>query len=372
MRLLDGGYKRYRTEVLRFLNGAATGNGNGNVAQNKALAALEEAVAAEAKTALAGVVAAANEEADVSGSRKRDGRRRGNGREGGGAGGAGAAVAVADVVPGPHSPGVFEYRMLSGLTGVGKTDLLMKLREAGEQVLDLEGLANHRGSLLGGAGMPAQPTQKMWESMIVAELRSFDTRRPGEFKRGGEESRGMEGGRERGRERDGGRGGGERERERESSADHESTTILEYHTAPPRHHCRTDAPPPTSHHSPLTTSHHSPSATYLLPPASVFIESESSKVGNRSVPPALWLAMKSAGRYEVQVPVAVRVQRILADYDYWINNPEDLKGMLQKLKSSKCMCQCECGVSKCECECGASVAHASVARVWRECGASVA
>ena len=45
----------------------------------------------------------------------------------------------------------YPLMILRGLTGAGKTRVLHKLDEIGEQVLDLEGLANHRGSALGGA-----------------------------------------------------------------------------------------------------------------------------------------------------------------------------------------------------------------------------
>lgn len=70
------------------------------------------------------------------------------------------------------------YRVICGLTGSGKTRLLHRLRERGAQVLDLEGIAAHRGSVLGGLPDRPQPSQKMFESMLWARLRELDPRRP--------------------------------------------------------------------------------------------------------------------------------------------------------------------------------------------------
>jgi tRNA 2-selenouridine synthase len=64
--------------------------------------------------------------------------------------------------------------ILAGLTGTAKTDLLKKLELAGEQVLDLEGMANHRGSLLGGDPDTPQPAQKYFESLLNARINAFD------------------------------------------------------------------------------------------------------------------------------------------------------------------------------------------------------
>ena len=66
--------------------------------------------------------------------------------------------------------------MLCGLTGSGKTALLAALQRAGGQVLDLEGLAEHRGSVLGEM-VPSQPTQKRFESRLYDRLRGFDMER---------------------------------------------------------------------------------------------------------------------------------------------------------------------------------------------------
>jgi tRNA 2-selenouridine synthase len=75
-------------------------------------------------------------------------------------------------------PANFEFRVVHGPTGSGKSRLLASLRRAGAQVLDLEDLAAHRGSVLGGLPERAQPSQKMFESLLLRELSALDAARP--------------------------------------------------------------------------------------------------------------------------------------------------------------------------------------------------
>lgn len=75
-------------------------------------------------------------------------------------------------------PAGLTFRVVCGRTGSGKTRLLQALREAGAQVLDLEGLACHRGSVLGVLPGRAQPSQKHFETCLWEELRRFDPARP--------------------------------------------------------------------------------------------------------------------------------------------------------------------------------------------------
>lgn len=75
-------------------------------------------------------------------------------------------------------PDRFGFHVLCGQTGSGKTRLLQALAAAGQQVLDLEGLARHRGSVLGGLPGEPQPSQKRFESGVWRALSGFDTARP--------------------------------------------------------------------------------------------------------------------------------------------------------------------------------------------------
>ncbi|HUG26102.1 tRNA 2-selenouridine(34) synthase MnmH [Piscinibacter sp.] len=71
----------------------------------------------------------------------------------------------------------FRYRVLCGKTGSGKSRLLGALRDQGAQVLDLEALANHRGSVLGLVPGSPQPSQKQFDSRVWETLRHFDPER---------------------------------------------------------------------------------------------------------------------------------------------------------------------------------------------------
>mgnify|MGYP000179295036 CR=1 FL=1 len=78
-------------------------------------------------------------------------------------------------------PQQFTYRVLCGLTGSGKTLILRQLAQRGVQVLDLEELANHRGSLLGQEWEDeplSQPSQKWFESLLLEKLQHFDVHKP--------------------------------------------------------------------------------------------------------------------------------------------------------------------------------------------------
>ena len=72
----------------------------------------------------------------------------------------------------------FSYVVIAGRTGSGKTRLLQALAEAGAQVLDLEGLARHRGSVLGGLPHEPQPTQKAFDTQLWSALSALDPSRP--------------------------------------------------------------------------------------------------------------------------------------------------------------------------------------------------
>jgi tRNA 2-selenouridine synthase len=59
-----------------------------------------------------------------------------------------------------------KYILVGGMTGTGKTDIIHELKRLGEQVLDLEELASHKGSAFGAVGMGNQPTQEQFENEL--------------------------------------------------------------------------------------------------------------------------------------------------------------------------------------------------------------
>lgn len=68
----------------------------------------------------------------------------------------------------------WEIVLVSGATGSGKTELLHHIAEQGEQVLDLEGIANHKGSVFGGFGQQPQPTTEHFINLLHKCFREFD------------------------------------------------------------------------------------------------------------------------------------------------------------------------------------------------------
>lgn len=114
--------------------------------------------------------------------------------------------------------------LLDGGTGTGKTDMLKSVARRGVQVLDLENLALHRGSLFGALAGKPQPSQKWFESTLMKALAGMDPSRP------------------------------------------------------------------------------------------VLVEAESSKIGNRTLPPALWRAMERAPRIEISAPIEKRASYLVNRY----------------------------------------------------------
>ncbi|MBK8670638.1 MAG: tRNA 2-selenouridine(34) synthase MnmH [Saprospiraceae bacterium] len=64
----------------------------------------------------------------------------------------------------------YPFIVIGGYTGSGKTHLLDELKERGETIIDLEGLASHKGSAFGNIGMPDQPSQEMFENLMALEI----------------------------------------------------------------------------------------------------------------------------------------------------------------------------------------------------------
>lgn len=71
----------------------------------------------------------------------------------------------------------FLFIIIGGSTGSGKTEVLRALAQKGEQVIDLEKLANHRGSVFGGLMMPPQPTTEQFQNNLFEEILRLDLNR---------------------------------------------------------------------------------------------------------------------------------------------------------------------------------------------------
>lgn len=68
--------------------------------------------------------------------------------------------------------------VLGGMTGSGKTELLNELSSVGQQVIDLEGLANHKGSAFGAIGQKPQPSTEFFENLLFEDLNKLDIQKP--------------------------------------------------------------------------------------------------------------------------------------------------------------------------------------------------
>lgn len=68
----------------------------------------------------------------------------------------------------------FKFVVIGGSTGSGKTEILNALKAIGEQVIDLEGLANHKGSVFGGLMMPPQPTTEQFQNNLFEHILTLD------------------------------------------------------------------------------------------------------------------------------------------------------------------------------------------------------
>ena len=84
------------------------------------------------------------------------------------------AAMLADIAQiAPH----YQFQVISGPTGSGKTRLLQALQQEGAQVLDLEDLAQHRSSVLGHIPGQSQPSQKHFDTLVWQTLKKFDPKK---------------------------------------------------------------------------------------------------------------------------------------------------------------------------------------------------
>ena len=69
----------------------------------------------------------------------------------------------------------YAFKVIGGYTGSGKTETLHALRQLQEPIIDLEGLAHHKGSAFGNLGQPVQPTQEQFENLLAQSLYTIST-----------------------------------------------------------------------------------------------------------------------------------------------------------------------------------------------------
>jgi tRNA 2-selenouridine synthase len=68
----------------------------------------------------------------------------------------------------------WKFKVITACTGSGKTELLWSIKDSGEQVVDLEALAHHKGSVFGGLGHAPQPTTEQFENNLFWSMKDFD------------------------------------------------------------------------------------------------------------------------------------------------------------------------------------------------------
>jgi tRNA 2-selenouridine synthase len=72
----------------------------------------------------------------------------------------------------------YKFNVLAGSTGSGKTEILNALQKRGEQIIDLEKIANHKGSVFGGLMMPPQPTTEQFQNYLTENILQLDPSKP--------------------------------------------------------------------------------------------------------------------------------------------------------------------------------------------------
>ena len=133
--------------------------------------------------------------------------------------------------------------LISGKTGSAKTKILKSIENEGGQILDLEGLANHKGSLLGKIPDLIQPSQKFFESLIFNKIQNLNLK------------------------------------------------------------------------------------------DKIYIEAESSKIGNIHIPKSIWKKMIKSPRIEISANLELRTKFLVSDYDYMCNDPTLINPIIKGLKN---------------------------------------
>lgn len=144
----------------------------------------------------------------------------------------------------------YQFKIIGGFTGSGKTGIIANMKNQNISAVDLEGLANHKGSAFGSIGQPPQPTQEMFENCLALALSTVGTKQQAEN-------------------------------------NEQSSPVLT-----------------------LTASDQPPT----INDRTVWLEDESQRIGNLMIPPPLWQQMRRAPVYFLQIPFEERLSNIIQDY----------------------------------------------------------
>jgi tRNA 2-selenouridine synthase len=173
----------------------------------------------------------------------------------------------------------YHFKIIGGYTGSGKTLLLHALAKENKATIDLEGLANHKGSALGALGQLPQPSQEMFENLLAQELEKGQ-----QTMDDGQQTR------DDGRQtRDGGR---KTVDDRRQMDDNERQTFYNE-----------------------DSKYNEPTANYQLPTANcIWLEDESQRIGNLQIPMPLWKTMRSSKVYFFEIPFEERLNYLTEEY----------------------------------------------------------
>jgi tRNA 2-selenouridine synthase len=159
----------------------------------------------------------------------------------------------------------YHFKIIGGYTGSGKTLLLDALAKENNATIDLEGLANHKGSALGGIGQAKQPSQEMFENLLAEQLEATC------------------------KTTDNGR---------------QAMDDVQQTTDDRQHHLYTE---PSKSNEPITN--------YSLPTANcIWLEDESQRIGNLQIPMPLWYTMRSSKVYFFDIPFEERLNYLTEEY----------------------------------------------------------
>ncbi len=166
----------------------------------------------------------------------------------------------------------YHFKIIGGYTGSGKTLLLHALAKNNNATIDLEGLANHKGSALGGIGQAAQPSQEMFENYLATELKDMSG-----IKYNGQQAADS----------------GKQKKEEEQWRTEKINLTLKNESS--------NLNEPTLNLQPSTLN-------------CIWMEDESQRIGNLQIPMPLWRTMRSSKVYFFDIPFEERLNYLTEEY----------------------------------------------------------